>query len=599
MKKFDLVDENFKLAWDALKIRYENPRILVHQQMKQLFSIPASQTETPKSIRQIQSGIDNSLVIFQSYKINTANWDPILIHLCSTKLPEETLRAWEDSLSNHKELPTWMQMNNFLSNRIEIIETISDYRKSSSKDSQGSQQKSQTFHSHLESEKTKYICKQCNQNHSLRNCNHFKSLSVNERIKYVYANKFCANCLSSTHFKTKCTSEKACNKCHQRHHTMLHLEANERKGTFHRAQERQTSSDPAEPSTSGNQGPAVNRVQAHFAQNEGTTILPTALIDIDHAGELFTIRALLDAGSEKSFITKRIQQTLSIPVNNCHSQISGLGGTIVGNSTSKCCINLKSRISPFKIKIKAIVVSKLAHFLPSKRAKIENLPDVKNLKLADPNFFKPAPIDMIICSDYLPFINLNGIRSNIGKGLEARESHFGWYVSGPMPANEINIFSTMVSASDDVALHEQIKKFWELEEVERTNPVSENDQFCEEFFQKTTFRQPDGRYVVRLPFRSEFPQDVYLGHSKNMAFAQYHRMEKTLDKAPDLKPQYQAVLQEYLELNHMEASNCCETLDEKQFSFFLPHHAVLKPDSKTTKVRVVFNASKRPRVASL
>lgn len=113
-----MVDENFQLAWDALKNRYENTRILVHQQMKNLFGIQAAQLETTKSVRLIQRGINDSLSIFKSYKINTENWDPILVHHCSTKLPDETLRAWEDSLTDHKQLPTWKQMDEFLSKRI-------------------------------------------------------------------------------------------------------------------------------------------------------------------------------------------------------------------------------------------------------------------------------------------------------------------------------------------------------------------------------------------------------------------------------------------------------------------------------------------------
>ncbi|XP_075150744.1 uncharacterized protein LOC142224849 [Haematobia irritans] len=596
VKKFDLVDGNFELAWDALKNRYENPRILVHQQMKVLFGIQAAQVETAKAVRQIQRGINDSLSIFRSYKIKTENWDPILVHHCASKIPEDTLRAWEDSLSDHKKLPTWEQMDEFLSKRIEMLETISDMRKPS----HSVFNKSQTFHTKTESTKTSLKCKKCNGDHNLRYCDKFKSMTVKERVKFVYNNKMCVNCLSPNHFKSKCQSKVACFQCNKKHHTLLHLESKE-KSSSHVIQASGVQSPIEQPSTSTNVHHATNEsnnhtstpVQTHFSQHEGTTILPTAIVNIHHAGDKFAIRALLDAGSEKSFVTKRIQQLLSLPTDCHHIQISGLGGTVVGNSSQQCCINVESTNSSFRIRIRAIVVHKLSHFLPSRKIRVENLPDLKNIKLADPNFFTPAAIDMIIGSDYLPLINLNGVLSYRENGFEARESHFGWYLSGPLPSNTINTFSTVVKESADTALTAQLKRFWEIEEVEHLKPISAEDDYCEEFYCQTTYRQPDGRYVVRLPFRKEFPEAVFLGPSRNMALAQYHRMEKTLNKTPDLKNQYERVLQEYITLDHMEEVRCFENHGDKQNSFYLPHHAVVKPESKTTKVRVVFNGSKK------
>lgn len=371
VSKFDLVDDNFQLAWEALKNRYENPRILVHQQMKQLFGIQVAQTETAKSIRHIQRGINDSLAIFKSYKIKTEDWDPILVHHCSTKLPEETLRAWEDSLSNHKDLPTWSQMTEFLSKRVEVLETLADLRKPTTRESQGT--KTQSFHSELNQKKSN-MCKRCEADHPLRLCKYFNALSANERIKYAFANKYCTNCLSPNHFKKKCTSQNFCRKCGGKHHSMLHLDKGDKNN---RVDANEPVDDDEQPTssrrqTNTNSQPGRNnnsreRVQSHFSRNSGTTVLPTALVHVEQAGDLFTIRALLDGGSEKSFVSKRIQQMLALPIINHHSQISGLGGTIVGNSKGKCFVNIRSKKSEFKIKIEAIVVSKLAHFLPSKR----------------------------------------------------------------------------------------------------------------------------------------------------------------------------------------------------------------------------------------
>lgn len=48
-------------------------------------------------------------------------------------------------------------------------------------------------------------------------------------------------------------------------------------------------------------------------------------------------------------------------------------------------------------------------------------------------------------------------------------------------------------------------------------------------------------------------------------------------------------MSEYLQLNHMAEIPPHEA--QGNLSYYLPHHAVLKEDSDTTKVRVVFDAS--------
>ena len=50
---------------------------------------------------------------------------------------------------------------------------------------------------------------------------------------------------------------------------------------------------------------------------------------------------------------------------------------------------------------------------------MEHLPDFQHLELSDPYYYKSSPIDMIIGSDYLPFINLKGVLSITENALEA------------------------------------------------------------------------------------------------------------------------------------------------------------------------------------
>ncbi|XP_073831675.1 uncharacterized protein [Musca autumnalis] len=135
-----------------------------------------------------------------------------------------------------------------------------------------------------------------------------------------------------------------------------------------------------------------------------------------------------------------------------------------------------------------------------------------------------------------------------------------------------------------------LEKFWKLEEPPKISEYSPEEEYCEDVYQKTTRRLSDGRYVVSLPFKPQYENGKGLGLSRMRACRQFFRNESSLCKKPEFKVIYDNVLEEYESLGHMTEVT---QDDEGSSSFYLPHHAVIKPESSSTKVRVVFNASSR------
>lgn len=102
VKQFALNDDNFNLAWEALKERYENERVLVDKQVTILMNLPKIQKETSEEFIKLQSTVSNCLSVLSTQNIPTDNWDPILVNICAATLPEKSLLLWEQSLSSRK-----------------------------------------------------------------------------------------------------------------------------------------------------------------------------------------------------------------------------------------------------------------------------------------------------------------------------------------------------------------------------------------------------------------------------------------------------------------------------------------------------------------
>ena len=73
-----------------------------------------------------------------------------------------------------------------------------------------------------------------------------------------------------------------------------------------------------------------------------------------------------------------------------------------------------------------------------------------------------------------------------------------------------------------------------------------------------------------------------------MALRCFHFLEKRFEKNPQLKIKYCEFLNEYKELKYL---SLVQNKHLVVSGFYLPHHAVMKEDSTTTKIRVVYDGS--------
>lgn len=106
-------------------------------------------------------------------------------------------------------------------------------------------------------------------------------------------------------------------------------------------------------------------------------------------------------------------------------------------------------------------------------------------------------------------------------------------------------------------------------------------------YEKTHYRDSDGRYVVCIPTNPELTQTQKLGESRNKAIARLRQLESKFTTNEKLKKEYTSFMMQFIDLGHM-----VEVLpsDKPQAQkCYMPHHAVHKPDSTTTKLRIVFD----------
>ena len=314
-------------------------------------------------------------------------------------------------------------------------------------------------------------------------------------------------------------------------------------------------------------------------QVDQSQLMISARVQVKNAaGQFVQCRALLDTCSTAHFVTENFVERLGLSPTPCAVPVGAISEmTTISNGLIE--LSFHSIRGDFYKTQSFLVVPMIANRVPSEVFPRDMFKIPRNIRLADPQFHLPQPVDMIIGSwTFLSMLSVGQIKlSSENCNLILQKTRLGWVASGKGAEARGAVSCELVE------LKRQIERFWILEDATAKQIESLDNRECEAHFVQHVTRDASGRYMVRLPFRSN---QINLGNSRSTALRRFYSLQKRLNDNPVLREQYQRVMSEYIDLGHMSL-----VIDESEEGFYLPHHSVDKESSNTTKVRVVFDAS--------
>lgn len=617
LKSIEISSNGFTRAWDTLIARYDNKRILIEAQLSALFSIRKAKSECSSEVKRLLCELKEAIGALATLGCPVQHWDLILIFMTVRQLDVESVKEWEKSLGASSEAPSFADFEKFLLGRILTLEAF-ERTTTSRKPQQANSSRSfgnARIHTAAVSEQK---CALCSSSHYISSCPKYLGKTLDQRREVVISKNLCFNCLGPHQLKA-CRSAKRCRFCRKPHHSTLHLPA----GDSTIASNASSGSSPST-SASTSSPPATHTASIHQHESAAPqdnlehtfgsvtsnhlsqsriihstpALLATALVDVvSSSGDLYEVRALLDQGSEVSFISESVAQLLKLSRRAAAIPIIGIGAQRSSVSNGAVSLKVISQVNKaISLEIDALVLPRLTAYLPPARVEFTQWPHIQGIKLADPSFATPGKIDLILGANVYAQILEDGIRrGKIGEPIAQRTS-LGWVLSGPLSndTREINASDETsiigLQCSLDHELLELLQRFWTQEDLAPSSQISMSpeESQCEEHFKTTHTRDVNGRFVVRLPFKKSVSE---FGDSRSIALKMLHRMEKRFEANPSLKIQYTDFLREYRVLDHMRSVAASERAPAREF--FLPHHGVTRETSTTTKLRVVFNGSQK------
>ena len=621
----ELTSANYGVALNILKERFGDQQRVIDAHYGRLMNIPAAPNQIPL-VRSIFDEIEMHLRTLTAVgqDIN----QPYMITMIKSKIPKEIMAQIE--MQKGKETWTVELLRESVRNNLkahEVTESTALVKQESKVSSGKTTFPGKAIPSSLRST-TQVLLNNSNRNVEKRNQQFMKSCRYcqgphfsDQCLKYstpeMRKNRIkgcCFICLRPGHTVRECRIDKPCIYCQRRrnHHRSLCPSRIAYQTKNEKAPQRMLIGHESEIQPPRDELVEPKRELGLLAVGE-SVIMQTARIIIRNPNNSYTskVRVLFDTGSLRSYVTETLMRRLkahSTRVENVHLLTFGSNSS---KSLSTPIVMLElipksGKRIPLEFAVIPVITGKTSTTtvdlfqVPFPFEKYEMSEEVSRVA-------ENSSIDVLIGNDYYNDL-ITARKVQIVPGLYLLESRFGWILSGRFLKQETEVqaiceniedpekpeISALFSDADyDLSRNLDLADFWSLETIGiKDCPIKSDDDKALEMF-NSTIRFEKGRYQVCWPWKEENPN---LPSNYHLAYGRLKALLKRLWADSDLFQKYGNIITDQLEKGIIE-----EVFDEDSTNLlhYIPHHAVVSPSRKTTKVRIVYDASAKSRKENL
>ncbi|XP_044165250.1 uncharacterized protein LOC122949186 [Acropora millepora] len=606
-----LTAANYDEAVAILKRRFGNKQLIINKHMETLLNINSVKSGLNiQALRQLHDLIESHVRSLKSLGVSSSSYGSLLSSVVMSKLPQDLRLIVTREVRDEWDLDHILDV---FRSELEARErangnNISPTDQSLTKPpyNRGRRALPLSTDAALFATGSKPTCTYCRENHASNVCRNVTSIAARKEILKRAGR--CFVCLKRNHISKDCSSRMKCLKCGRQHHISIctsdannevqSLNTTNVEGLASLPQSR-TSHDPPKESS--------GRPTVLYVNASTPILLQTAKAAIYRPGqpnEKFLARLILDTGSQRSYVTTTVKDKLRLPSERKQTISVKTFGSTEENTQSVDVVNLCiSTEHGDDVQLSAFVVPLICDPLQNQSIVHANVTHahLRGLRLADYSTGEDdLMVDILVGSDqYWQLVSGKVLRGE--DGLTAIQTRLGWVLSGPTNGavqngqQQNNLVTTHVlkTATKPVditneSLDGSLRRFWDLETL-GIRPRS----VYEEFEESITFKTD--RYEVHLPWKRPHP---ILPDNYELSMRRLCNLLKRLNQDPEVLKEYDSVIKEQLKNGIVEVVG--KPADgEVGKTHYLPHHAVIRRDKATTKLRVVYDASARSNGAAL